>query len=127
MPSRFDTSFTVLGKELGLARIDLQAPEPNGAMGSGDYMRPSLWTRLVTLMNAPATSLLFRLWRRALRGCPLRLRRPGMDQAVVTVHRSNELIEEILPKLLLRGCRSEAHTSELQSLMRLSYAVFCLQ
>src|SRR3546814_7212994 len=26
----------------------------------------------------------------------------------------------------LRPCRSEAHTSELQSLMRISYAVFCL-
>src|SRR3546814_8738002 len=25
------------------------------------------------------------------------------------------------------GCRSEAHTSELQSLMRISYAVFCLK
>src|SRR3546814_1357803 len=27
---------------------------------------------------------------------------------------------------LLRGLRSEEHTSELQSLMRISYAVFCL-
>src|SRR3546814_3599582 len=27
----------------------------------------------------------------------------------------------------LRGCRSEEHTSELQSLMRISYAVFCLK
>src|SRR3546814_9821039 len=26
-----------------------------------------------------------------------------------------------------RACRSEEHTSELQSLMRLPYAVFCLQ
>src|SRR3546814_7258603 len=26
-----------------------------------------------------------------------------------------------------KGCRSEEHTSELQSLMRLSYAVFCLK
>src|SRR3546814_10543353 len=28
---------------------------------------------------------------------------------------------------LLRNCRSEEHTSELQSLMRSSYAVFCLK
>src|SRR3546814_9836588 len=28
---------------------------------------------------------------------------------------------------LLAGARSEEHTSELQSLMRISYAVFCLQ
>src|SRR3546814_8302412 len=27
----------------------------------------------------------------------------------------------------LEGCRSEEHTSELQSLMRISYAVFCLK
>src|SRR3546814_3386328 len=27
----------------------------------------------------------------------------------------------------IAGCRSEEHTSELQSLMRISYAVFCLQ
>src|SRR3546814_1562352 len=27
----------------------------------------------------------------------------------------------------LRGARSEEHTSELQSLMRISYAVFCLK
>src|SRR3546814_1570164 len=36
-----------------------------------------------------------------------------------------------LGDLLLRGCqsalRSEEHTSELQSLMRISYAVFCLK
>src|SRR3546814_2019418 len=28
---------------------------------------------------------------------------------------------------LALGCRSEEHTSELQSLMRISYAVFCLK
>src|SRR3546814_1516904 len=30
-------------------------------------------------------------------------------------------------KMLLAGYRSEEHTSELQSLMRISYAVFCLK
>src|SRR3546814_1339008 len=32
-----------------------------------------------------------------------------------------------LPQLLERAGRSEEHTSELQSLMRISYAVFCLK
>src|SRR3546814_2344823 len=32
-----------------------------------------------------------------------------------------------LTKLQLKSCRSEEHTSELQSLMRISYAVFCLK
>src|SRR3546814_3179364 len=36
-------------------------------------------------------------------------------------HRAVRLIERGFPKL-----RSEEHTSELQSLMRISYAVFCL-
>src|SRR3546814_10548968 len=30
-------------------------------------------------------------------------------------------------RALLADCRSEEHTSELQSLMRISYAVFCLK
>src|SRR3546814_2943451 len=30
-------------------------------------------------------------------------------------------------RLISRGVRSEEHTSELQSLMRISYAVFCLK
>src|SRR3546814_5159686 len=34
---------------------------------------------------------------------------------------------EARPTCWLRASRSEEHTSELQSLMRISYAVFCLQ
>src|SRR3546814_3341505 len=42
------------------------------------------------------------------------------------------LTRPLHPRLLRRpsstgGCRSEEHTSELQSLMRISYAVFCLK
>src|SRR3546814_7593331 len=33
----------------------------------------------------------------------------------------------LLPRRPLQVLRSEEHTSELQSLMRISYAVFCLQ
>src|SRR3546814_9996161 len=46
---------------------------------------------------------------------------------------SAELVESVLNEIseaLVRGemvKRSEEHTSELQSLMRISYAVFCLQ
>src|SRR3546814_5136543 len=39
-------------------------------------------------------------------------------------------MKHLLPALLLAGLgghRSEEHTSELQSLMRISYAVFCLK
>src|SRR3546814_3644254 len=31
------------------------------------------------------------------------------------------------PRIAHQSCRSEEHTSELQSLMRISYAVFCLK
>src|SRR3546814_2416228 len=33
----------------------------------------------------------------------------------------------VAPRFRPDGCRSEEHTSELQSLMRISYAVFCLK
>src|SRR3546814_2008017 len=36
------------------------------------------------------------------------------------------MIHMYLYMILRNNCRSEEHTSELQSLMRISYAVFCL-
>src|SRR3546814_2790606 len=38
------------------------------------------------------------------------------------------LFSQVTPTVLavVQSCRSEEHTSELQSLMRISYAVFCL-
>src|SRR3546814_2184525 len=39
----------------------------------------------------------------------------------------DRLIQQGFGKLLTPGRRSEEHTSELQSLMRISYAVFCLK
>src|SRR3546814_10869861 len=41
--------------------------------------------------------------------------------------RSGGSRELLLPPLRRQGRRSEEHTSELQSLMRISYAVFCLK
>src|SRR3546814_3813574 len=43
---------------------------------------------------------------------------PGNHRAVQPVQRGD---------LAMNGRRSEEHTSELQSLMRISYAVFCLK
>src|SRR3546814_5977560 len=40
---------------------------------------------------------------------------------------SLQLVESLLARCHARQFRSEEHTSELQSLMRISYAVFCLQ
>src|SRR3546814_2878724 len=41
--------------------------------------------------------------------------------------RPRGLVERQRPRLHLLGARSEEHTSELQSLMRTSYAVLCLK
>src|SRR3546814_4110225 len=41
--------------------------------------------------------------------------------------RGHEMAEQLALGLSLSGDRSEEHTSELQSLMRISYAVFCLK
>src|SRR3546814_6922204 len=38
-----------------------------------------------------------------------------------------EICAEVLPPGVINVIRSEEHTSELQSLMRISYAVFCLK
>src|SRR3546814_6392103 len=47
--------------------------------------------------------------------------------AVVIVEASTGEQHRAVEQLLLETRRSEEHTSELQSLMRISYAVFCLQ
>src|SRR3546814_5467037 len=50
------------------------------------------------------------------------------DVAFVTGPSASAASEnEIAPRPAGRGGRSEEHTSELQSLMRISYAVFCLK
>src|SRR3546814_2823673 len=64
--------------------------------------------------KAPQTRV--RLFRRA---CPA-----GQGQWPVTAPRSRRL--HSAERGILAG-RSEEHTSELQSLMRISYAVFCLK
>src|SRR3546814_5317540 len=47
---------------------------------------------------------------------------------IPTLHRGETLIVGAIARLHARGAfRSEEHTSELQSLMRISYAVFCLK
>src|SRR3546814_1883127 len=50
----------------------------------------------------------------------------GMDIIVTTTARTDEEARELL-RLFGFPFRSEEHTSELQSLMRISYAVFCLK
>src|SRR3546814_9491537 len=61
--------------------------------------------------------------------------RPLVDQNFVAIDRLGEPAGgepvrrrgRVNPELEAAAARSEEHTSELQSLMRLSYAVFCLK
>src|SRR3546814_7568652 len=65
---------------------------------------------------------------------PARLRRPGLQPLLVEARRLRHRLGAAgrrrraqLHRPARRQVRSEEHTSELQSLMRISYAVFCLK
>src|SRR3546814_8068538 len=76
--------------------------------------RPPRSTRTDTLF--PYTTL--------FRSCLAGFRQPGARQGSPDSGRSWRIATAIP---LLRRARSEEHTSELQSLMRISYDVFCLK
>src|SRR3546814_1513765 len=78
--------------------------------------RPPRSTRTDTLF--PYTTLF-----RSRIGRP-RQRGEALQQRIGIAQRLRHLIEH---RRLLKRTRSEEHTSELQSLMRISYAVFCLK
>src|SRR3546814_2268662 len=72
--------------------------------------------------------------RRPRRPDPLRrpaMPKPIQEQAVLTESVNTKtgkiLVDIVTPGIGSSGYRSEEHTSELQSLMRISYAVFCLK
>src|SRR3546814_6328490 len=93
--------------------------------------RPPRSTRTNTLF--PYTTLFRSLDRMEAAYHALRAA-PALERPLAFVeHMNGGLVESTLgdfaPALLLtpEGFRSEEHTSELQSLMRISYAVFCLK
>src|SRR3546814_8542688 len=52
---------------------------------------------------------------------------PAGDEAGDVLHHDRFAEDDAAQEVADRAVRSEEHTSELQSLMRLSYAVFCLK
>src|SRR3546814_4077490 len=94
--------------------------------------RPPRSTRTDTLFPYTTLfrSLLFAAWvlaRTAFLVSPIGVTAAGANALFAAL-----LALQVAPRLLrsakkLRNQRSEEHTSELQSLMRISYAVFCLK
>src|SRR3546814_5127180 len=72
---------------------------------------------LVVRRAAHALGLRFRLHRKGL---------PGTPDLVFPRHKAAVFVHGCFWHRH-EACRSEEHTSELQSLMRISYAVFCLK
>src|SRR3546814_4189882 len=85
--------------------------------------RPPRSTRTDTLF--PSTTL-FRSARLGGQGGGLRQRRRGLLPDPLRLPRSARGVDFPADRCD-RAARSEEHTSELQSLMRISYAVFCLK
>src|SRR3546814_6478665 len=85
--------------------------------------RPPRSTRTDTLF--PYTTLFRSYGRHHLshKRAPLRIRMRGDDLDLDAADR----LRFRSSRLVLPAPRSEEHTSELQSLMRISYAVFCLK
>src|SRR3546814_3472180 len=93
--------------------------------------RPPRSTRTDTLF--PYTTLFRSLHPRDLQN---QLADEGVDERVLLLdgdgegaHAADDVLAEVVDQGLAAGAghRSEEHTSELQSLMRISYAVFCLK
>src|SRR3546814_3444638 len=91
--------------------------------------RPPRSTRTDTLF--PYTTLFRSIAREALERVAIELVRQEdrMDELRIAVRSERVLVDGPFQLVLAahRGKRSEEHTSELQSLMRISYAVFCLK
>src|SRR3546814_10714205 len=88
--------------------------------------RPPRSTRTDTLF--PYTTLFRSLHRRASRRGDAVLRGDPVPNGFSIAARSGSGLRDVASSAALgHGRRSEEHTSELQSLMRISYAVFCLK
>src|SRR3546814_2371477 len=87
-----------------------------------------------TLFRSEATGAYHRQLEQALTNLPCVKLNPArarrFAQAVGILAKTDKIDAEILARMattLQPPVRSEEHTSELQSLMRISYAVFCLK
>src|SRR3546814_5599567 len=105
-----DWSSDVCSSDLTSQRTDLPPPSPR------KLTLNQLFARCAALGPSP----LPRIFNKRSR--------VGLNWAAAAMAATPPVICSTVPSFLsCRKCRSEEHTSELQSLMRISYAVFCLK
>src|SRR3546814_10593748 len=89
---------------------DLPSTTPNAEHASNRGCGSPTWACTRTRVGEPATTTL-----------------DAPSAATCTRSASRSIASPTIRHSLHQRCRSEEHTSELQSLMRISYAVFCLK
>src|SRR3546814_5294763 len=110
-PSRVDQTQIEQGRDERLAR--------DWGLGTEE------WTRYEELMDGPLGIYSPNLDPLSALGVEARSDEERRRYAELQVHAESRRVEKLLAGPT--GARSEEHTSELQSLMRISYAVFCLK
>src|SRR3546814_10639736 len=111
----------------GAARMTMALLDPPLALRTADLDDATECARIDAFVHDHrGTPFHFTGWSRAVeRGC-------GQRAHYLVAETADGAIAGVLPTSAIRSslfgaARSEEHTSELQSLMRISYAVFCLK
>src|SRR3546814_10273876 len=96
---------------------------------SSDLVRPVAQTVVRVEVVNPRPALGLPISIAADRGAPIAIERDGVFSAEIDgpAGRVGQFIARQIGVEACAAIRSEEHTSELQSLMRISYAVFCLK
>src|SRR3546814_10165698 len=98
---------------MGLSRAKAEEPEMNISVSTERWTSSMIWLHW-------ALCLAFSM---SVNSRPVRAMSSRVPTAAMSSMRAVSSSAATRP----RSCRSEEHTSELQSLMRISYAVFCLK
>src|SRR3546814_1921799 len=126
----------------GMINFMTWATDRPGGFSTGELtvlweLLPALFLRIEVIERRQLTAQLLEVYlgrqtgRRALAGAIARGETASIRAAVwYSDIKDFPVLSDLLPRqelIDLLNCRSEEHTSELQSLMRISYAVFCLK
>src|SRR3546814_8249467 len=104
-----------------------RAPDPAGLQHRGTGAIDLQFLNLTDLLDRPELKLDKTIVRETVRGCRVMVTGAGGTIGSELVRQLAALGPSEIVLLDHAEYRSEEHTSELQSLMRISYAVFCLK